>query len=220
MKKKITKNHAVNYLPSEFSSFFTSSFHFLWNPTPPYWILVYLEGEEWPVVTASRCWLEFVAFGRGMEEARGVAGGAGGGGLGPACQTLFSSWSPRVKLCVDVCMSWPLIRGWDTAAPDPHGRIAGWVCSDPATLMPPISPFHPHQEVNEPQWALQAPCLRACVCVFEVGGEGIKTKCKEVSSPPRLPPFFASVVLGSGLNRCSGCVCLGVENNVGITLNS
>lgn len=218
MKKKSQLNHAVNYLPSEFSSFFHLPFTFCGHPPwpPPYWILVYWKGEAWPVVTASCCWLEFVAFGRGMEEAMGGAGGAGGGGgLGPACQTLFSSWSPRVKLCVDVCMSWPLIRGWDTAAPDPHGRIAGWVCGDPATLMPPISPFHHHQEVNEPQWALQALCLRACVCVFEVGGGALRRGARR-----RLPPFFASVVLRSSLNRWSGCVCLGVENNVGLTLNS
>lgn len=34
-----------------------------------------------------------------------------GGALQAVCQIAFSSWSSGVKLCVDVCMSWPLIRG-------------------------------------------------------------------------------------------------------------
>lgn len=38
-------------------------------------------------------------------------GGGGGGAVQEVCQILFSSWSRGVKLCVDVCMSRPLIRG-------------------------------------------------------------------------------------------------------------
>ena len=120
----------------------------------PLWIQVYLGGETWPGQWWLRAAAAWNSWSLGEEWGRRRGGGGGGaGGLGQACQTLFSSWSWGVKLCVDVCMSWPLIRGWDAAAPDPHGRIAGWVCSDPATLMP-LTPTPPHREVNEPQWAL------------------------------------------------------------------
>lgn len=107
----------------------------------------------------------------------------GGGVLGPACQTLFSSWSWGVKLCVDVCVSWPLIRGWDAAAPDPHGRIAGLVCSDPATLMPLIPPTPTRRLMSHSELCRHA----VIVCVRRLsGGGGIKRRCKEPPDPSSL----------------------------------
>ncbi len=99
----------------------------------------------------------------GVQERNG-GGEGGGGGLGQACQTLFSSWSWGVKLCVDACVSWPLIRGWDAAAPDPHGRIAGWVCSDPATLMP-LTPHPPTRRLMSHSKLSVSVCVCVCVCV-------------------------------------------------------
>lgn len=116
------------------------------------WIKVYLGVETNPIqwwlwaIPVTGGLLECVEFRRGMGEVMG------GGGWGKACLTIFSSWSWGVKLCVDVCMSWLLIRGWDAAAPDPYGRTAGWDYTDPTTLMAltPTSPTRRLMSTSEP----------------------------------------------------------------------
>lgn len=127
------------------------------------------------------------------RNGEGMAGGGRRRRRGVGHVRLFSSWSWGVKLCVDVCVSRPLIRGWDTTAPDPHGRIAGWVCSDPATLMPLILTTLTRRLMSHVELWRHAVCV--CVCV--------------------LP---ASLAFYCGPIAAEYVVCLGMENNIRVTV--